>query len=332
MRTSLSVYPYIASPAAAQACIWPQRTTTRSVLTDCWRSTSASPDGWGLRDASAEDARRRCDEEECSDRGFGGQFGDGVRAVAVSAPAHAHQAAKSRASDFPHCPHRPKARRHELSQRRCKTSATSKSRVLFSISAVRTGFVSSCPTSRLCIHSKNACHLRSREERAQHPTARTVFRTGRGVQFLRRRSFARTSGTTTAKRGMWLLASCVIACTCCASPKHQTASASSASARRTTEKLTAMPKSRPLTNAKGEVRELSAEDMRRFRPASDALSPALLSKLGVRGPQRAPTKERITIRLSQEVVQPFRATGDGWQTRVDAALKDWLKSHKPAKV
>jgi uncharacterized protein (DUF4415 family) len=93
-----------------------------------------------------------------------------------------------------------------------------------------------------------------------------------------------------------------------------------------------MPKSRPLTNAKGEVRELSAEDMRRFRPASDALSPALLSKLGVRGPQRAPTKERITIRLSQEVVQPFRATGDGWQTRVDAALKDWLKSHKPAKV
>lgn len=93
-----------------------------------------------------------------------------------------------------------------------------------------------------------------------------------------------------------------------------------------------MPKSKPLTDAKGEVRELSAEDMRRFRPARDSLSPTLLSKLAVRGQQRAPTKERITIRLSQEVVQPFRATGDGWQTRVDAALKDWLKSHKPAKV
>ncbi|MFO0482868.1 MAG: BrnA antitoxin family protein, partial [bacterium] len=46
----------------------------------------------------------------------------------------------------------------------------------------------------------------------------------------------------------------------------------------------------------------------------------------------APVKERITIRLSPHVVQRFRATGDGWQTRVDAALQDWLKTHKPAKV
>lgn len=39
------------------------------------------------------------------------------------------------------------------------------------------------------------------------------------------------------------------------------------------------------------------------------------------------TKERITIRLSPDVLRAFRATGAGWQTRVDAALKDWLKSH-----
>jgi len=93
-----------------------------------------------------------------------------------------------------------------------------------------------------------------------------------------------------------------------------------------------MPKSKPLTNAKGEVRELSVEDIRRFRSAREVLPPTLASKLGIRGPQHAPTKERITIRLSQEVVQPFRATGDGWQTRIDAALKDWLESHKPTKV
>jgi len=49
------------------------------------------------------------------------------------------------------------------------------------------------------------------------------------------------------------------------------------------------------------------------------------------GRPRAPvTKERITIRLSPDVVQTFRATGDGWQTRVDAALRDWLKTHSPA--
>ena len=47
-------------------------------------------------------------------------------------------------------------------------------------------------------------------------------------------------------------------------------------------------------------------------------------------PLAAVTKERITIRLSREVVEQFRASGDGWQTRVDAALKDWLKTHSPA--
>lgn len=50
-----------------------------------------------------------------------------------------------------------------------------------------------------------------------------------------------------------------------------------------------------------------------------------------RGRPLAPvTKERITIRLSRDVVEQFRASGDGWQTRVDAALKDWLKDHSPA--
>ena len=47
-------------------------------------------------------------------------------------------------------------------------------------------------------------------------------------------------------------------------------------------------------------------------------------------PPAAVTKERITIRLSREVVEQFRASGDGWQTRVDAALKEWLKTHSPA--
>jgi len=47
-------------------------------------------------------------------------------------------------------------------------------------------------------------------------------------------------------------------------------------------------------------------------------------------PPASVTKERITIRLSREVVEQFRASGDGWQTRVDAALKDWLKTHSPA--
>ena len=44
-------------------------------------------------------------------------------------------------------------------------------------------------------------------------------------------------------------------------------------------------------------------------------------------PKAAVTKERITIRLSRDVVDQFRATGNGWQTRVDSALREYLKEH-----
>lgn len=58
--------------------------------------------------------------------------------------------------------------------------------------------------------------------------------------------------------------------------------------------------------------------------------PAPLQAKLRRRPKAAVTKERITIRLSPEVVDAFRTTGDGWQTRIDAALRDWQKSHSPA--
>ena len=46
-------------------------------------------------------------------------------------------------------------------------------------------------------------------------------------------------------------------------------------------------------------------------------------------PKAEVTKERITIRLSAGVLDDFRATGPGWQTRIDSALKEWLKEHRP---
>ncbi len=95
---------------------------------------------------------------------------------------------------------------------------------------------------------------------------------------------------------------------------------------------------KPLIDADGEVRELTAEDLVLFKPAVEVLPPDLYAGLlemnkqaKLRGrPKAGVTKERITIRLSKEVVERFRASGDGWQTRVDAALKDWLKTHSPA--
>lgn len=87
----------------------------------------------------------------------------------------------------------------------------------------------------------------------------------------------------------------------------------------------------PLIDDDGEVRELTAEDLALFRPAHEVLPLELQKVLGMvaRGPQKAPTKQQTTIRLSPEVMAAFKATGRGWQTRVDAALKDWLKTHSP---
>jgi uncharacterized protein (DUF4415 family) len=56
---------------------------------------------------------------------------------------------------------------------------------------------------------------------------------------------------------------------------------------------------------------------------------SLRSKLRGR-PKAAVTKQRISIRLSPDVLEAFRATGAGWQTRIDAALRDWLETHPPA--
>ena len=44
----------------------------------------------------------------------------------------------------------------------------------------------------------------------------------------------------------------------------------------------------------------------------------------MRGPNKKPAKEQVAIRLDQELVSALRASGPGWQTRVNTALKDWM--------
>ena len=40
-------------------------------------------------------------------------------------------------------------------------------------------------------------------------------------------------------------------------------------------------------------------------------------------------KQAVTVRYSPDVLAAFRATGAGWQTRMNDALKDWLSTHSP---
>ena len=39
------------------------------------------------------------------------------------------------------------------------------------------------------------------------------------------------------------------------------------------------------------------------------------------------TKTQVNLRLDVEVVEKFRASGDGWQTRINEALKSWVRTH-----
>jgi uncharacterized protein (DUF4415 family) len=47
----------------------------------------------------------------------------------------------------------------------------------------------------------------------------------------------------------------------------------------------------------------------------------------VSGPNWCSRKQQVTLYLSPEVLKTFRATGRGWQTRMNEALQEWLKAH-----
>ena len=60
--------------------------------------------------------------------------------------------------------------------------------------------------------------------------------------------------------------------------------------------------------------------------------PEKFSKTAVRRgrPLSENSKVSTTIRLSQDVIDHFRAGGRGWQTRIDEALRDWINRHDAA--
>ena len=61
--------------------------------------------------------------------------------------------------------------------------------------------------------------------------------------------------------------------------------------------------------------ELGDADLARLRPPGR--------------PKAAVPKQAVSLRLSPEVVTYFKATGPGWQTRLDAVLKDYVAGRDP---
>jgi len=72
--------------------------------------------------------------------------------------------------------------------------------------------------------------------------------------------------------------------------------------------------------------EWTAEEFAEAHPASERLPAEFLAeRRRARGPQKAPTKQMVSIRLDQDVLDALRASGPGWQGRANAALRKALK-------
>ncbi len=52
----------------------------------------------------------------------------------------------------------------------------------------------------------------------------------------------------------------------------------------------------------------------------------MTSKAILRGIQKKPTKIQVTIRLSPEILNFFKSTGKGWQTRMNDTLLEYIQS------
>ncbi|MGA3373257.1 MAG: BrnA antitoxin family protein [Terracidiphilus sp.] len=68
-----------------------------------------------------------------------------------------------------------------------------------------------------------------------------------------------------------------------------------------------------------------ADAARAWLAQADLVRHGKLVRRGKRGPQAAPTKTLISLRLSPEVIRHFKATGRGWQTRIDSTLLESIK-------
>ncbi|HUV70041.1 MAG TPA: BrnA antitoxin family protein [Terracidiphilus sp.] len=68
-----------------------------------------------------------------------------------------------------------------------------------------------------------------------------------------------------------------------------------------------------------------AEAAKVWLAQADLIRKGKVVRRGKRGPQKAPTKKLVSLRLSPEVVEHFKASGPGWQTRIDSTLVKAIK-------
>jgi uncharacterized protein (DUF4415 family) len=68
-------------------------------------------------------------------------------------------------------------------------------------------------------------------------------------------------------------------------------------------------------------------DQETFIPSNSAFAGM---KRGVGRPRSESPKVQLTVRYDADVVDGFKATGSGWQTRMNDVLREWLDAHRAA--
>lgn len=75
---------------------------------------------------------------------------------------------------------------------------------------------------------------------------------------------------------------------------------------------------------------LTDEELAGMRPLRevfpDLAEYAAKRKRGQRGPQKAPTKKPVTIRIDRDVLARYKSSGPGWQSRMNEVLRRGAKS------
>jgi uncharacterized protein (DUF4415 family) len=67
--------------------------------------------------------------------------------------------------------------------------------------------------------------------------------------------------------------------------------------------------------------EWTKENFAKARPFAEAFPELAASIRKGRGPNKAPTKKLVSLRLSPQVIEAYKAKGPGWQSRIDADLR-----------
>jgi uncharacterized protein (DUF4415 family) len=67
---------------------------------------------------------------------------------------------------------------------------------------------------------------------------------------------------------------------------------------------------------------LSSGEFKTLRPFPEVMAERRMGR-----PPKEHPKEQVSVRYDADVIAAFRATGDGWQTRMNNALRVYLSEH-----